>query len=200
MGELPTARDYVNVHLPGTKSSSAAVSLMVYRIGAEFITTDAKRAAPTMAPSASPLLLVAETSPPKYSFVSARPRSLLVHPGGRGVAVAWASGSVDGATGVPLGPAPVLPPSVAAPGATPGAVVFPVSMACAPAPAKGNANKPAARITEREIEVMAVSFPITAIFKCGASTKRASLYSVVDTAMRHTRNRRACWTQLLRKP
>ena len=76
---------------------------------------------------------------------------------------------------VPLGPAPVLPPSVAAPGATPGAVGFPVSMACAPAPAKGNANKPAAKITEREIEVMAVSFPIAAIvMRCVYRNGRAS--------------------------
>lgn len=39
-----------------------------------------------------------------------------------------------------------------------GPVDFPVSAACAPAPAKGNANK-AARSIERETEIIAVSFP-----------------------------------------
>ena len=63
---------------------------------------------------------------------------------------------------------------------------LPVSTACATAPAKGNDNKPAARSIEREIEVMAVSFPIAAIAHAVPSTKRASLYSVVDAAMRHT--------------
>jgi hypothetical protein len=41
-----------------------------------------------------------------------------------------------------------------------GSVDFPVSTACATAPAKGNANKPAARNIEREIEVMAVPFQL----------------------------------------
>jgi hypothetical protein len=51
-----------------------------------------------------------------------------------------------------------------------GPVDFPVSTACAPAPAKGNANKPAARSNEREIEIIAVSspFPNLAARSCGA--------------------------------
>jgi hypothetical protein len=65
-------------------------------------------------------------------------------------------------------PDPVLfiaaPPFSEAPGflslevAELGPVDFPVSTACATAPAKGNANKPAARSIEREI-VIAGSFP-----------------------------------------
>jgi hypothetical protein len=78
-----------------------------------------------------------------------------------------------------MAPSPFLAPTILLSPAVAelGPVDFPVSTACAPAPTKGNANKPAARSNEREIEIIAVSshFQIWLPAHAAPTTKRASL-------------------------
>jgi hypothetical protein len=74
-------------------------------------------------------------------------------------------------------------------------VDFPVPVssttACATAPARGNANKPAVRSIERVIEIIAVFLSQTKPHaKLGESLdKRRELLTVLDPATPHTQNR-----------